>query len=331
MEQRARLAASQSESGNAEDRRRRRFWIGIALLLLMTLGPVLPCIAADILIVKASEAEPYTQAENELRQRLNDQHMVVRSMMLKDISQNGVQPSVGNADAVVAIGTSAARWLHEQLPASVKLAYCMVNNATEAGLLQGHGAGGVTTDVAIGAQMALIAEAMPHTRAVGALYRSDSPQSQSGIDALKGAMPTGWHVEAVAVNDYPSVAAAIDALTQKSIDVIWTSADQKLYDTASVRVLLLAALRRNIPVWGFSPAFVRAGALLGVGVNPRAQGDQAADLVLKLLAGNAPVAAEAQAPREYEIAVNLIVAQQLGIQIPDSLSSRATYVFRPEN
>ena len=41
--------------------------------------------------------------------------------------------------------------------------------------------------------------------------------------------------------------------------------------------------------------------------------------------------AQAQAPREYEIAVNLIVAQQLGIQIPDSLSSRATYVFRPEN
>jgi ABC-type uncharacterized transport system substrate-binding protein len=330
MQQRARLAASQIVPGDAMDRRRRRFWIGLGLLL-MALCPVLPCAAAEILIVKASDAEPYTQAENELRQRLNDQHMVVRSMMVKDMSQNGVQSSVGNADAVVAIGTSAARWLHEQLPASVKLAYCMVNNAAETGLLQGHGAGGVTTDVSPEAQMSLIAEALPHTRAVGVLYRSDSPQSQSGIDALRSAMPSGWHVEAVAVNDYPSVAAAIDALTQKNIDVIWTTADQKLYDTASVRVLLLAALRRNIPVWGFSPAFVRAGALLGVGVNPRAQGDQVADLVLKLIASNAPVAAEAQPPRDYEIAVNLIVAQQLGIQIPDSLSSRATYVFRPEN
>jgi ABC-type uncharacterized transport system substrate-binding protein len=331
MHQRERSAASQNKPGHAEDRRGRRQWIALVLLFFVTLGPVLPCVAADIVIVKASDAEPYTQAETELRQRLTDQHHAVRSMLVKDISQNGVQSIVGNADAVVAIGTSAARWLHEQLPASVKLAYCMVNNASEAGLLQGRGAGGVTTEVALSAQVALIAEALPHARAIGALYRSDSAQSQSGIDALKSALPSGWQVDAVAVNDFPSVAAAIDALTQKNIDVIWTSADQKLYDTASVRVLLLAALRRNIPVWGFSPAFVRAGALLGVGVNPRAQADQAADMVLKLIAGDTSAALQAQAPREYEIAVNLIVAQQLGIQIPDSLSSRATYVFRPEN
>ena len=37
-------------------------------------------------------------------------------------------------------------------------------------------------------------------------------------------------------------------------------------------------LRTNVPVFGFSPAFVRAGALVGVGVDPAAQGQQAATL-----------------------------------------------------
>jgi len=32
-------------------------------------------------------------------------------------------------------------------------------------------------------------------------------------------------------------------------------------------------------VWGFSPAFVRAGALIGVGVDPAAQATQVVDLI----------------------------------------------------
>ena len=45
---------------------------------------------------------------------------------------------------------------------------------------------------------------------------------------------------------------------------------------------LLARILK-IPVWGFSTAFVRAGALIGVGVEPRSQGTQAADVLIKLL------------------------------------------------
>jgi hypothetical protein len=53
------------------------------------------------------------------------------------------------------VGTPGARWLHKQVPADVKLTYCMVTGAEEAGLLSGRATGGVTTDVPIGADPAV--------------------------------------------------------------------------------------------------------------------------------------------------------------------------------
>jgi ABC-type uncharacterized transport system substrate-binding protein len=149
------------------------------------------------------------------------------------------------------------------------------------------------------------------------------------LQNFKDALPPGWRLEAIAVNDYPNVAAAIDALMDKNVDVVWTSASFKLYDVAAVRELLVASLRNKVPVWGFSPAFVRAGALLGVGVDPESQAAQATDLIA-LLKDRKQTAAKSQPPREYQIAINLVVADQLNIQIPDALLGKAKYVFRAE-
>jgi len=85
-------------------------------------------------------------------------------------------------------------------------------------------------------------------------------------------------------------------------------------------------------VWGFSPAFVRAGGLVGVGVEPRAQGRQAADIVQRLGSGKpGAVTDRVQSAQEFQVAVNLIVARQLGIEIPEALTKRATFVFKTEN
>jgi putative ABC transport system substrate-binding protein len=301
----------------------------LALLLILSLNAA--CVAAtSVVVVRTSDAEPYAQAETALREHLPAHDYQIRSVLIKDVAQKGIDAAIGKPDEVVAIGTSAARWLHKELPASIKLVYCMVSNAREAGLTEGRSSCGVTTDVSISEQFSLIHEALPNARVVGTLYRSDTPEGKNTLQLLTRGLPSGWRVESVAVNDYGFIADAIDALTQKNVDVIWTTADQKLYDSAAVRALLLAALRARIPVWGFSPAFVRAGALLGVGVEPRAQGAQAADLVAAAMADPKKAAQGPAAPKEFEIAVSLIVAEQLGINIPDSLSSRATYVYRTE-
>ena len=69
-----------------------------------------------------------------------------------------------------------------------------------------------------------------------------------------------------------------------------------------MRTLLLAGIRKKIPVWGFSTAFVRAGALIGVGVEPRSQGAQAAEILVKLLDDPASLKEQSQSPHDFQIA-----------------------------
>jgi ABC-type uncharacterized transport system substrate-binding protein len=287
--------------------------------------------AVSVVIVRASDAEPYVQADAALRQKLAEHRCAVRSSLAKEVAEKGIGPTFASVDAVVAVGTQCARWLHQQpLPANVKLIYCMVNNAGEAGLLQGRECWGVTTEVPLSEQVKLVAATLPRVRTMGMLYRSDAPEGREALASLRAAVPTGWRVEAVAVSEQPSLAAAIETLTQRNVDMIWTYADPRLYDTATVRALLLAGLRKKIPVWGFSTAFVRAGALVGVGVEPAAQGSQAADLTVKVVTEPGAIKPGVVPPREYQIAVNLIVAEQLSLEVPESVWRQAAYVYRSE-
>lgn len=131
---------------------------------------------ASVVIVRASDAEPYVQADAAARERLVAAGNDVRSMLAKDVSDKGVGVTLGKADVVVAVGTASAKWLHQQpaLPAKLALVYCMVNSASEAGLLQGRECWGITTEVAVSEQVKLIVEALPRARSLGMLYRSDA-------------------------------------------------------------------------------------------------------------------------------------------------------------
>jgi putative tryptophan/tyrosine transport system substrate-binding protein len=301
-------------------------------LRLISLFALLSCatVFGDVVIVKSSDAEPYRQAAATLHDRLLAPDHNVRSILVKQLAESGIGSSISTTDTVVAVGTSAAAWLHNHLSGGVELVYCMVNNADEVGLLRGNDCWGITTNVPIAEQFKLIGEALPSAKTVGLLYASDTPDGRGTLQLVKDNLPPGWRVEAVAVNEQSCVAVAIDVLMQKKVDVIWTNPDSRIYDAAAVRTLLRSALQSKIPVWGYSPAFVRAGALIGVGVDPSAQAAQAADLIKQLGQHRDSVVERSQPPLQYQIALNLIVADQLGIGIPDALVQRATYVFRSE-
>jgi len=305
------------------------FWWRL-LLGLIVLTAAASRSSADVVIVNSSDAVPYQQANAAFIQRLQTPQCKVRSMLVKDLASAGIGSAISTTDMVVAIGTPAAVWLHNQLPEGIMLVYCMVSNPEEAGLLKGSQCWGVTMEVAESEQFKLISQALPSAKVVGTLYRSDTDLGRLKLQAFKDSLPAGWTVQAIAVNDYANMAAAIDALISKNVDVIWTSADFKIYDVAAVKELLLASLRKKVPVWGFSPQFVRAGALLGVGVDPESQAMQTSDLIARLQQDKRSVE-KLETPRDYEIAINLVVADQLNIQITDALVGKAKFVFRAEN
>ena len=295
--------------------------------------------AAEVTIVLSSQASPYVKAEAELRARLVGLGHTTRTIEIGELVKKP-DPGRGSGSMFVAVGTPAAAWLKANLPAQTPLVYCMTHDVEAPAPVTGRRMAGVSTDVPLSVQFGLIAEALPRATTIGVLYRSDNENSARILAGATAGLPKGWKIQAVAVDKHESVAKAIDALLAGGVDVVWTAPDSSVYDVATVRSLLLAAIRSHTPVFGFSPAFVRAGALLGVGIEPAHQGRQAAaivDLLLKAAAATSSGATTQPRPEqlcpdpEFQLAVNLIVARELSITLPKSLISRAVHVFDAED
>jgi ABC-type uncharacterized transport system substrate-binding protein len=74
---------------------------------------------------------------------------------------------------------------------------------------------------------------------------------------------------------------------------------------------VLASLESRLPLVGFSPAFVRAGAAAGIYPDYRDSGRQAAEMAERLLRGED--CGPDTGPRRIQVAVNQRVARLLGI------------------
>jgi ABC-type uncharacterized transport system substrate-binding protein len=75
---------------------------------------------------------------------------------------------------------------------------------------------------------------------------------------------------------------------------------------------VLASLEHGLPLVGFSPAFVRAGAAAGIFPDYRELGRQAGEMALRLLRGEDFPADES--PRKIQVAVNQRVTRLLGVE-----------------
>jgi putative ABC transport system substrate-binding protein len=288
--------------------------------------------AGQIVVVLSSDAAPYAQAQAGFVKAIGNRAGDCHSVLLKDLTAKGVDAVVGkDVDCVVAVGTPAAAALVGKISSGAPMVFCMVAGGSAAAFPSAKAVYGVTTEVALGEQFNLIKRAVPNARVLGMLYRSNTPDGVRLFKDVGAALSPDWHLEAVAVDQSSSVADAINKLMARHVDVIWTSVDSGIYDAPAVHALLLAALRANLPVFGFSAPFVRAGALVGVGVDPAAQGIQAAEIATQVLGHSWDAhKAAVQPPATYQIAVNQIVADKIGIPLPKDLLDHATYVFKDD-
>jgi putative ABC transport system substrate-binding protein len=275
-------------------------------------------VGAEIVTVLGGDQAPYRAAAEAARTALAAAGHRAETCLGPELEHRA---DLAGIKVVVAIGSEAAATAARTAPGA-HLVFCLVTPAAAAALPPV--ASGVLAEVPADRQLALVAEALPSARRIAMLVRGDVGRRQS--EALRAALPAGWALTPVPVEDHPSVAEAVDALMALRPDVVWTAADTGLYSEATVRSLLLSALRRRVPVFGYSPAFVRAGALVGVGIDPAGQGSQAARLAIAALSSAPPVR---EGAAKAEIAVNLVVAGKLLLDLPAALVARADHVVRP--
>jgi putative ABC transport system substrate-binding protein len=232
-----------------------------------------------------------------------------------------------NPSVVVTVG-SLATTVALADPSALPVVFSMVLYPEQSGFLKktSHHVTGASLDIPPEAQFGYLRRLLPAARRVGVLFNPD--ETGSIVDKARAAAPHhGFTLVDRPVDAEGDAVGALGELMEK-VDVVWAVADSHVFTPQTTLGLILASLRRRVPVIGLSTAHVRAGALAALYCDYEDVGRQTADLALRVLHGedasNVPVAS----PRKVALALNLHTADHLGVKVAPDVIAEAGETVR---
>jgi ABC-type uncharacterized transport system substrate-binding protein len=141
-------------------------------------------------------------------------------------------------------------------------------------------------------------------------------RSRYSAEALESrARKEGFTAMVVDCDGPAGLLKAVAAMKGK-VDYLLCFPDPDLYNAVTIKPLVMASLENRLPIVGFSPAFVRAGAAAGIYPDYRETGRQTAEMALRMMRGEERAAEEG--PRKIQISVNQRIAHLLGVEFHTS-------------
>lgn len=219
-----------------------------------------------------------------------------------------------NPQAFVALGTEAATTLARAKLKSPVLSALIPRSSFERVLREsGRKASAqfnvLYLDQPLQRQLALIRLALPQVKRVGVLWGPDSWSKAFALRSLASA--NGLVLQEARLDVNASLFAALQSVLDSS-DVLLALADPLVFNSNSIQNILMTTIRSRVPLVAFSPAYVRAGAMLALYSTPTQAGSQAAHWALGVLA-NRVLPEQALEPADFEISVNEQVARVLSL------------------
>jgi putative ABC transport system substrate-binding protein len=304
----------------------------MAIVTTASAAPWSRAAPTKVCILLSSDAAPYRQAIEGFKEKTADRGYRFSEIVLAETQASDVIVRLRRLrpDLILALGTRAGK-LASKYTEDAPVVFAMVANPVDSGILprrphRGQRVAGVTTDVTPAEQFRLLRRVVPRARRVAVIY---SPAHTEATVAAgeRAAEKMGMELVRLPVEAY-RIDGALSELRRTRVDAIWTVTDPGVMVPACAKRILAHALEAKLPVIGFSPATVRAGALVGLGVDARSIGGQAGLVASAILYENkTPAQLHVVHPRETELAVNVAVAERIDVDLPDSLVRSAKKVF----
>ncbi len=234
-----------------------------------------------------------------------------------DVQIKQVGDSLRDADLVIAVGMKSATAL---ATSSQPVLNVLVPRAGFERLPRtlNHISIAIYMDQPVERRLALLSSVLPDTRNIGVLYGTSLPSELENL--RKHASAKRFELHERSVDQQHPLAGALSDLLEES-EVLFVLPDATIYNADTIRNILLETYRRQIPMIGLSPSYVRAGALCAVYSTPQQIAQQAAEVVERFsVSGKLPAS---QYPQEFEVSVNTQVAHSLGLTIKDAEQMRA--------
>lgn len=282
--------------------------------------------AADIAILKSSDIAAYSQAVSGFKATAPAGTTFSEYDLGADLEQGrqfARQIRAANTGLVLAVGLKAAMAARLEI-VETPVIFTMVLDPAKHDLAAPNMTG-ILIEVPKERQLKAIRSLLPAVKRIGVLY-DPTKTAQSLDDARRQAKTYGFDLATSQVRSEKDVPAALRFLLP-TIGALWLVPDSTVLTDESLEFILNSALDRSVPVIGFSPEFVRSGALLSLSVNYDEVGRQAGALARKILGGQVTLPLKAVPAERVKTAINLKTAKFLGIEISKELLNGADETY----
>ena len=291
--------------------------------IVVALAFAAAAVPAQVLVVLSDDSAVYHEAADELKSRLPP---LREGRVRIDVASAAQAPAIdagghSGYELVVTVGLAAARAVVADRRAASPLppTLCLlIQRSSFDQLWRGAGAragrlSAIYLEQPITRQLDLISLALPNMTRIGAVF---GPTSAALAEEIRdGAQRHGFVLNRIDVGDPGSLYGALQKVLSQS-DLLLAVPDPVALNASTARSFLLTSYRAQVPVVGFSRAFVDAGALVAVYSTPQQVGRQAAEIAARVLSGEGGLPAP-QYPRYFTVGVNFFAARSLGLRIDD--------------
>jgi len=285
-----------------------------SVLFALAGGLTLPARAAGVILVLSEESSAFSEAAEALTAELRSAGHRPQTLTVPLRADDAA--ALSGTPLIVTLGTRAAQAVSSLAPRTLVLHTLLPRSAFEK--LPGKGddsrrMSAVFIDQPAARQIELLRIALPEWSRVALVVGRESSELGARLQASARDKRLRPMLETASGESdlYP-------ALQRMLVEpaVLLAVPDATLFNNRTISNILLTAYHHRSPVIGFSPAYVKAGALLALYSTPAQIGQQAGEVARQGLASGSlqPPAA----PRHFRIGTNPYVARSLGISLEDA-------------
>lgn len=298
-------------------RRRLLAALATACLYLMTYGSAWATGAVSVWVALSDAGSAHADAAQALRTAVDQAQPGRVAWRVAHWSQfAGTMP---RPQWIVAVGTAAQRGMQDLFARdatpppllSILVPRLAFERMADPARLRAGSLSAVFLDQPPARQLELIRLALPAVRNVGVLFGAESKGHLPALE--KAAKERGLGLVASPVGE-GGLFEALQAVLSDA-EVLLALPDPAVFNSQTAANILTAAYRRQVPLVGFSPAYVKAGALLALYSTPAQVGARGGEMLRQALSGK--VLPSPQWPRGFTVSVNQDVARSLGFALDE--------------
>lgn len=292
-------------------------WSTILLLCFLFLLPILS--QADtgqkVVVILNSDKGPYRKFINRLNDIANNdssERISIQTILYTNIRQPDAQVSLKQADVIITTGsysTDTKIFVNRKIKYIAALITQEQFNAINTKKNRGNDFDcAIVINQPFQRQFKSIKRVLPKIKTIGIIMDSDIEKYSTEIKnaAKKHGISLYYKKNSDNIHDI------IKSMAEHKSEGILAIPDHHVYNSSTARNILISSYHFNLPIFGYSNSFVKAGALLGIYSTPEAIADKTYHTINSL---NSCHSKNIIYTSQYIVEVNPYVAKSLDIEL----------------